>query len=62
MIDLDKRSHRHYSNTFYSRITRPELTSNRRDLYLDMANDAELHGQYDNSLELRKLALGDGIG
>lgn len=57
MIDLDKPSHRQFAQTFYSRIVHPRLTPRRRCLYLDLANDEELRGNYHGADELRRFAL-----
>jgi len=58
MIDLDKRSHRHYSANFYLRAMRAELTPEMRNYYLEKANHEEMLGNYATSENLRKLALG----
>ena len=57
MIDLDKPSHKHFSQTFYTRISRPRLTPRRKCLYLDMANDVELRGNFRAGEELRRFAV-----
>lgn len=57
MIDLDKVSHRKYADTFFSRVVRPRNTPRDKNLYLDMANDEEMCGNYAAAYELRRFAL-----
>ena len=58
IVDLDKPSHAHYANSFYSMLMQPALTLERRDLYLRMGDDAEMLGEYALADHLRTLAVG----
>ena len=57
MIDLDKPSHKRFAETFFSRVVRPQMTPGRKSLYLNMANDEELRGNYRAAEELRRFAV-----
>ena len=57
MIDLTKSSHQHYAQSYYVKAMSPELTRERRDLYLDLGNREEMRGNYPMADEFRRLAL-----
>jgi hypothetical protein len=53
-VDLDKPSHERFADSCYLRLMRMRISYERRDLYLRMANDAELRGDYAYALRLRE--------
>ena len=57
-VDLDKPSHSRFATSYYLGLMRRGAAVNRRDSYLQMANDAEMSSDFALSTELRCLAVG----
>ena len=57
-VDLEKTSHARFAASFYMSLMKRGAAINRRDSYLQMANDAEMKSDYALSTELRCLAVG----
>lgn len=57
-VDLDRPSHARFATSYYLRLMQRSTAIIRRDLYLQMANDAAMGSDSAMATELRCMAVG----